>query len=185
MRLMQGFFILVTSLQLHNMKFKILPGCDLFDSFCEKLELGRQYSKLAQQWAEAQGATEWAEPHSAFKGGVAGLVFAKKPNGWTPIDVGIFRPRLGSTLYKEMTALPFVSAATINEIVGYTPRSVEASGGKFMRMYYPGVKVLDDCILLSFKDYVTYYKPVEGMIEILESEYHALIESSNLQTQQQ
>lgn len=162
------------------MKFKILPGCDLFNAFCEILEQGKNYQLLARQWAEPQGANEWAEPHSAFSGGVAGLVFAKKPNGWTTIDVGVFRPRLGSALYKEMKALPFVGAATINELVGYTPRYVAVSGGKFMLMRHPGVKVLDGCILLSFKDYITYYKPVEGMIEILESEYRSLIEADEV-----
>lgn len=163
------------------MKFKIPQGCDLFNAFSEKLELGRQYQELAKQWAVRNGSEEWVQPHSAFKGGVAGLVMKEKPNGWALLDAGIYRPRLGSSLFKEMKALPFVGDAEINELISYTPKSVATGSGKFMRMYHPGVRVLDDCILLSFKDYITYYKPVDGMVEILESEYHQLVEAANLQ----
>jgi hypothetical protein len=149
---------------INNMKFKILPGCDLFDQLCEMFEHGRGYKKQAQAWAEAKGAESWAEPHNSFMGGVAGLIFDKKPVGWAHLTDKIYRPRVNSALFKEMEAVPFLSAVDINDAFGYKPRSVKV-GEKFMMMHYPGV---------SIGDYINYYEPVEGMVEILESEYRAL-----------
>ena len=155
------------------MKFKILPGCELFDKLTAIQSKVQSSKDVIKSTLIEKGYTgEHAQASSHYLLKVDGIeIHGEKPKGWKVVDKyqQLYFPLAANKKDLEwVTALPSVSNDELNDLLNF---SFSVGGG--LELYYrPGVAWHKEFILVNTGD--ATYVNVEGMIEILESEYTKL-----------
>lgn len=153
------------------MYFKIDPASELFKQFQTVRKDFKAVRLAANDLLKEVGATSYKEPWGVFAGGIAGFRFpnGKIPKGWNRPKSGFTFPtksRKNKALLKQIAALPVVEASAVSSILGWDPHNAVA----LKMIPYPTIGWNEDFITIKIPDNAIY-QPVEGMIEILYSEY--------------
>lgn len=155
------------------MKFKIEPGCDLFDQLQQLKEQGLRFSKVASGWVaeNCPGATGHCHAHNAIWGGIGGVHYNIKPEGWKhvgPSCQSFYMPyRRDKKLWEAIAGLPIIHRNEFKDLIGY---GMYRGNGIISRM--PGFRFFDNAILIDTSECSHgEYIPKQGMVEILESVY--------------
>jgi hypothetical protein len=156
------------------MKYKISKESDLYFNL-RALEVKiKAANYLAYDVVKEFGAEKFAlNPHS-FAGGIGGIVFDRKPEGWKRVGKDwqdLYYPKASNKMdLEKIKGLPLVTEKEYNDITGFVGMQTISSGQGFYLIGSPGIYFGDEEILLDVNSQCTF-TPKEGMIEILESEY--------------
>jgi len=156
--------------------YKILPGCPLFDAMQRLRERGRKYDALAQKWVREHFGEDkpFGRDRGCVWGGVGVVQLDRKPSGWKyhgPRHKKQFRPHDTQVeILKELKMLPTVHRDEIRALLNYEEYEGTYRGSCYIS-FVPSMFFTDKYILIKPAEFVTTYKPVKGMIEILGSEY--------------
>jgi hypothetical protein len=155
------------------MKFKILPGCELFDKL-QDINNGVIAARAAiADTLKARGFSgKFATDKDYLISCNAVEILGEKPDGWRSVGASwqkFFWPKAtNKSMLKELNALPAISNDVLNNLLNFSFRS-----GPGLEIYYrPGVAWHKEYVLVNTDR--APYEPVEGMVEILESEYEKL-----------
>lgn len=153
------------------MYFKIDPDSALFEQFKKIREDFKAVRLAAHEMKTELGAISYTEPWGVFAGGIAGFQFPNReiPKGWKRPKMGFTFPvkaRKNKDLLRRIAALPVVEASAVSSILNWDPH-----GAVPLKMIpYPIIGWKDDFFTIKIPD-GAIYQPVEGMIEILYSEW--------------
>lgn len=173
------------------MHFKVLKGTTLFDELQSvRTEINRVNNE-ARTLAKSLGFEELFMRSGVLGGGITGLVPVNgetKPEGWR----WAFKDRTSNAIIpntkniksRELTArikaLPVVHYSALNNVLKYDDEiskrpNDRGNGTRFnlCPMVYWGDKVH----IIEVPVYSGKYQPVDGMIEILASEYSAILDA--------
>jgi hypothetical protein len=155
------------------MKYIIKQGSDLFNKLKELQAKMKEVIEAQQKFLSQFGEKiEYYPRWHCIAGGVDGICFNKNPDPklWKKFDRDGYTPKKSAKkLYEEMNSLPVVTNNEFNDLIGFK----KAFLGKRV-LFRPAVKFEDDYVLVSVDTEVNY-TPVEGMEEILDSEYKELV----------
>ena len=166
------------------MKYKITPESnkDLFDKLTEIFERGKTCDQAADQWIikEFGEYKNHGSPHSALFGGVVFVELKEKPEGWKVEgkDWQRFYSPLAKNkrVWAELSRLPKVLNSELKELLEYGNYTDTAQNGfGFTMSTRPGITICKEFCLI---DASKKYQPLEGMIEIIESEFDRLSEKA-------
>ena len=155
------------------MKFKVNKGTKLFNELIAVLKKMDQCHHAAWEIVEEVGATSYRGSYWRIGGGITALGFKKQPEGYRKEEgYNSYFPKkikVNKELLAKIDALPTVTFEDINTPLKFDfPQHI---GNKMVNV--PEVLFRKDHVLINVKDECTY-TPVEGMIEILGSEWIAL-----------
>ena len=162
------------------MKYKITPESnkDLFDKITALFKRGEECNKAANDWIINHFGEfkPYAIPYSSMFGGILAVRLDKKPDGWRVEGKdwqNLFAPKANNKkVLAELKQLPMVKSDELKELLSYKNYSGPSSNRfGFTMNSRPGVIVEDEYILL---DASNQWKPIAGVVEILESEYNML-----------
>lgn len=160
------------------MKFKVLKGTPLFDKLNSLGEEMTEYNKAAFDLVKKLGYTRMRGKSNVLAGGISSIeIKGGKPVGWRNAYSGVrdeyFPAKLKANkmLLAEIDALPVVEYDDLNKILNFDWRTSSSRNISF----HPGIHWGKKEILIDVSRHYTSYKPVKGMIEILESEYMKLV----------
>lgn len=168
------------------MKYKVLKGTDLFEKFmewdrkrtkCNDVALDLVH-KIAEPFGGSEKGEHLGEGHAFDAGGISGIALKEKPANWKAVYTkhynNIYFPmqrKVNADLLKQINDLPKMPTKERNDIIGFQPHFGDH---KYYRSY--GISFKEECILIDMDNEVPF-TPVEGMVEILESEYVKLYKS--------
>lgn len=161
------------------MKFKVIPGNELFDKFQKIRKDWTSANEAAGEWIEKNFGEDikWAGKLGVLGGGIGGINFDKKPDGFCHVGKKwhmLFMPYArNKKMWKEIDSLPVVEMSVLKDLLKYGNYSGASEGGLFFSTY-PGILIKDDVVLIDVIESITEYTPVPNMIEILISEYNQL-----------
>lgn len=161
------------------MYYKILPESALFKKMWEVFERGKAADKAAKKWIKNQFGEfkSYAPKRNAVWGGIDAIQFESKPEGWKQVGKKyqqLYYPTVRlKKLINELEDLPAVQNKEIKDLLNYGNYSGAAGGGLVWNSM-PGIIISKDYILIAASEVADDYKPVDGMTEILFSEYHQL-----------
>lgn len=163
------------------MKFKIVKGNPLYDSFMELKKRTMEVNKAANDFAKKVGGKASCRSQNVAYGGISAIEFDAKPEGWRMVGDKyrhLFFPKAtNKELLKEIAALPKIQYDEINNIVGFdAPQTVTSNQG-ILWVNCVGISYGKDYILLNVTSGAKY-NPPKHVIEILESEYEKLNKKS-------
>ena len=160
------------------MKFKILPGCELFKKLWD-IKNGMIAARAAiTDTLKAKGFSgKFATDSNSLVSCVAVEILDGKPDGWRSVGASwqnLYWPKAGNknkALRDELNALPVISNDVLNEALNFS-FCVDSGLNAYNRpavAWHMGKKY----ILVDTDD--APYEPVMGMQEILDSEYKKLL----------
>lgn len=137
--------------------------------------------KAAKKLATDVGADSWLTPTNVVYGGITG--FDKLFAGDTKLykkagkqeGTQFYFPRsvpANKALLERIAALPTVKVKDINSVLNYEPQTI---GNK--HYFSPAISYRKKVALVKTQEAVKY-KPIEGMVEITQSEYDNLLKTS-------
>ena len=162
------------------MKFKVLKGNQLFDSLCAIKIKCENATKAANELAKELGGNQAATRNLYRAGGLDAIEFTNYPDKelWRQVDRKnnpyLFYPRSKKSnvdLFERISNLPIVTYDEYNSIINFLPTfgsSDNVDGIVHFKSY--GLIITDDCALIEIGN-GSGYIPIDGMIEIFESEY--------------
>jgi hypothetical protein len=161
------------------MKYKILPGTPLFDSIQELKRFGIEADKSAEKWIiDFFGEfKKYVMPYGNTWGGISAVVLDQKPEGWRIHGDkwnSCFAPKaVNKKIWAEWAALPCVKDSEIKTLLNYGTYSGVKSGGGMGIIWstMPGLVIANDYVLVEASEIAKAYTPVDGMVEILGSEF--------------
>lgn len=156
------------------MKYKVLKGTDLF----KKLDALRQRmtdcNNAAFDLVKEIGYKKMRGKNMVLAGGISTIeIPGGQPNGWRKNHWGLkdeYYPKKNKAnkeLLARIEALPVVEYEELNEILKFDSHDSDSNKMSF----HPGVYFEKKEILIDISRHYRRYKPVKGMIEILESEF--------------
>lgn len=161
------------------MKFKVLPGGAIYNNlrlFSKKVDSVRVE---ARKLCKELGGETFAADGRFLAGGISGIVFNAKPDGWRVVGDSyrkLFFPKINKqnkAILAKIDLLPKINSKELNSIVSFEgPQTIERNDGGH-GMYWvecPKVFFGEKYILIDVSEGCTYKPPV-GVIEILESEF--------------
>lgn len=164
------------------MKYKVLPSCDLYTALTAIQLKMVECNNAANTFVKGLGyerfrLSSYRNGHQVIAGGVSSIeILTGKPEGWRKaVGHKEYMPsklKKNKDLLDKIAALPFVTNSEITDLLKYDWRNTTKSAGNRIS-FCPGVIWKKKLILIDVADYVKY-KPVAGMVEILESEYQKL-----------
>lgn len=161
------------------MKYKILPNTHLFQALTEIRQRGLQADNAAIEWVTnyfGENKPRVSPNHAAW-GGLVAIELDHKPDGWKRVGQDwqrLYAPKATQKqIYKEWDALPVVTNNEVKDMLNYGSY-VGMKDGRLTSNTMPGLVFSDDYILIETSCLALTYVPVDGMIEILESEFNAL-----------
>lgn len=164
------------------MKFKVVKGSVLFNKLDMLGEQIKEVKNLARKVARDLGFDNAYVRNFVLAGGLSGLCIADgryKPDGYKWVFKGAVWPtKANKEALLRLENLPVLTYDDLNKLVGYSEEMSErpGQGSGTVINWCPVVIFRDEYILLNVPVYSGKYKPVKGMVEILESEYNALKE---------
>jgi len=161
------------------MTYKILPGTPLFDSIQELKRVGIEADKAAEKWIiDFFGEfKKYVMPYGNVWGGISAVALPEKPVGWKDYSrnyPGWFAPKaINKGILAEWTMLPRVKDVEMKTLLRYRNYSGAKGDGQFgmLLSVMPGLVITDDYVLVETSSVAKDYVPVEGMVEILHSEF--------------
>jgi hypothetical protein len=159
------------------MKYKILKGSLLFDKFIELRERMNKVQKEATELVESLGHSRYCPALYKLAGGVSAIEFpnSEKVAGWMKLTNQNKRLHMPSKikaneeLLNKFKALPTLEFNELNDMINYDSKEAH----NLVWSSHPGVIWKSDYVLIDVNENMKY-TPVEGMIEILQSEYNDL-----------
>lgn len=163
------------------MKYKILPGCDLFAAFQSINERAKTAEKAAKDWIKEnlpESNGRYQEPNQNFSGGIVAVTFSEKPKGWVDHNkqFNLYRPKAESNIWDQWERLPQVEKKEVKDLIRYGLYK-GPNGASLHLSTFPGIVIAKEFVLIEVAEYATAYVPVHGMVEITVSEFNKLKES--------
>lgn len=167
------------------MKYKVLKGTKLFNKLVDIQNEIQRCNKVARDFVEGLGYTKFRKSRYGIGGGISSIICESgKPVGWKksytelPNEYMPAKIKKNDTLLKAIDNLPKVDENVINKLLDYDPwKSTEESqvGYGMVINVCPEVHWKKSFILIGISErYITTYKPVRNMIEIMGSEFEKL-----------
>lgn len=168
------------------MKYKVLKGTDLFDklwSIQKKMQSCQdEAQKIVNTIPEADGSSKRSH---CLAGGIAAFHFKKgwtnAPDGWRKMEKGWtqwFMPKSSDKknkeLLKKISELPVLGYEIINDLLNFHFYVTE----ELQVWHCPIVEWRSKYVLIEVPN-DKKYKPLDGMIEIMDSEYIKLSKAKN------
>lgn len=160
------------------MYFKVEKGSPLYDNLIDLMKKAKYVQEEARKLVFELGYLQYRQRSWVLWGGISSILIPKDkpvPKDWSKADDG-YMPRKyrKSTrdLAEKIKQLPVVEHDELNDLLGYDSNS---SKTPYRTSFHPAFKYIKDkeLFLISVADYMIY-TPVDGMTEILSSEYNAL-----------
>ncbi len=164
------------------MKFKVLKGTPLFKQLTAVKKEMVRCNDAAYEIIKEFGCTQMRGKFGVIAGGISGIIFQngkKPPEGWryTGESFNEYMPKKNVSANKELNKrikeLPIVEYDALNDPLNFDWHD---NDGSRKVSFHPGIKWKNNYILIDVSKHYPRYKPQEGMIEILESEYNKLAE---------
>ncbi len=165
------------------MKYKILPGCELFDKIQEINTRRIAASMSAKSWITNHfgESKPYSKPDWSMGGGISDIQLNHKPEGWKQVGdkwQSFFTPKANQKkILDEWRALPVVRNDEIKTLLNYGNYYGAKNGGLVWNTM-PGLLITKDVILVDCSEVATDYIPVEGMEEILVSEFNRIYQTA-------
>lgn len=157
------------------MKFKIPKGTPLFDAVMAVSKRMDECNAAAEALSKELGAEECYHSTYHLAGGIAGMRFPSKPEGWKDVvgQYKVYMPKAAlRDINKRIAALPTMKVEEMATILKYKNHT-GFNGNGFQMQRLPTITFLPDVILLSTID-GNPWKGCKGATEIKGSEYDAL-----------
>ena len=161
-----------------NMKYKIVKGSKLFKSLTDLKAKIDSVNSQAMNLAIELGGVSSATNNRRLAGGIDAVEFKEKPIGWKAVGEkwdNLYYPKsdkANKEIHTKINALPTMDYDELNNMVGF--KSQFSSNGRGISHYRcVGMKWSKSVILMETAD-ENKYVPIEGVIEILGSEYDKL-----------
>lgn len=161
------------------MHYKIESGSELYERMMQLQEECKEANKVCQDYVNKTygDETKWASDNYCIGGGLKAVQLDEKPEGYKSVGDSwqhLFQPYArNKKAWKEWDALPKVKQDELKSLLNYGNYSGAKQGG-FMMSTLPNVYWKEDFILVKCAEFATSYEPVEGMTEILASEFNEL-----------
>jgi len=175
------------------MNYKVIPGSEVHLKLLElkkQIIQAREASFAIMDEVRAESITE---SHMKLAGGISGFIFKTPPDTavWKRIQTGYssygYFPKsikANKDLCKRISELPLVDTKDLREIIGYKFQTYASPGGGILMSSAPAIHwSIDNQIIILQTANQAKYTPVDGIIEILGSEYEALLNEIKEQTQ--
>lgn len=160
------------------MYFRIPKGTETFNKLQALHQLIEKARASARKLVKTFGGTgEYCGEQQSIGGGIAGVEFKEKPEGWKMVGEKyqkLFMPKADQKeLWKKIKALPVIEYDELNKIVGFDgpQTAIDSRGiawinsvGMVWGTQYMLMEVAKGC----------KFKPNKDMTEIVESEYQKL-----------
>lgn len=157
------------------MKYKIESGSNLYDSIIElfdRINNGRAACKNLF----GDDAISYYLSSGHLSGPVVAVVFKTPPNKklWkkSMVFTGAHEPRetrANDDFFHNNSKIPVITSGDMNQLLGFKPQFLN-DGSSCNR---PAVAIRGDIVLVNFPEWVEY-EPIDGMKEILVSEWKKL-----------
>ena len=159
------------------MKFKILPGSELFDKMKALEKQINDADNLAKDACKKLGGKQLATSGRYLGGGIEAIQFEETPdaNLWSKVNKyhSLYRPKVrNKEAWAIIQQLPILQSSDLNSILNFNDQTV-SYGDSLIFCSRPGVFFGEKYFLVNISDGCKY-TPVEGMVEILDSEYQQL-----------
>lgn len=158
------------------MYFKVEKGVPLWNKLEELMNRIIEVRQAAKDLVNEMGFTEYGAAHFVVAGGIS-FVYSpdRKPDGYRSVGKSwqqfYFPKAVNKVLCGKIAALPVVKHNEYNDVINFKDQFV---GLKHIMAY--GLKKTGDTFLIEVSDDAKY-TPIEGMIEILASEYKMWVDS--------
>jgi len=156
------------------MKFKVLKGSDLYKKLDAVRKRIAECNNAALDLVNKLGYKKLRGKTSVLAGGISSIeILGGKPEGWRDNYWGVRneyfpkKNKANKELLASIDALPIVEYDELNNILNFNWHASETRHISF----HPGIYWRKKEILISVSENYNNYKPVKGMIEILESEF--------------
>lgn len=169
------------------MYFKVDKKSDLYDKLKVIQIRMKVANKASLDLATRLGFKQWrGESNMTIAGGIVSFYSKAKPDGYRytygsdmPNDFFPKKIKANKELLAKIEALPTVSSFDFTDLIKYDWRKCsEETGvrhGQKRVLFTPGLSFPKNGeILINVPEWITKYKPVLGMIEILSTEYNTL-----------
>ena len=157
------------------MYFKVEKGVPLWEELEKIMNQIIHVRAEAYKLVEELGFTTYAPAHNVVAGGISALHCNFKPEGFREVGErwrNLYFPKAKNKVASEKIAnLPVVQYDEYNSVIGFTEHFV----GLTHIMCY-GLKKSGDVFLIKMHEKAEY-TPIDGMIEILPSEYKMWIDA--------
>lgn len=158
------------------MKFKIDKSSPIYDSLVNLHKYGKVCEDAANEWVKNKFGKKlnFASPEGVLWGGVAAVQFISAKKGWKQINARhkLYAPQRDIDK-KSAEALPVVTKQELKDLLAYgnypCPTGINT---------IPSVTLGDGYALIAVPDAVRGYEPIDGMVEILGSEYNTLYDAA-------
>jgi hypothetical protein len=154
------------------MYFKIEPGNATYEKVKQTLAKCILYNQKAKSLAKELGFEKFGISKHHRAGGISCFESNTKPEGFVTVGKkwqNLFYPKSkNKEVIEKIKELPVMSFEEFGDAIGFKP---QFKGLNYHRAY--GLKQVDDFFLIEIDDNCDY-TPVDGMIEILASEYKSL-----------
>lgn len=164
------------------MKFKVDPKSELYEKLMEfDKKYQTTYNEIKTYVKNIGG--EAFSLNNAFHviGRVNGIQFTENPDKtlWRSVGpkyMNLYMPKSkNKAVLTALEELPYLEKDEYNNIFGNPSDVLVENQGGLGLFNAPGCKFLGKEIVLKVPSSISDYKPIPGMIEILESEYNRLI----------
>lgn len=165
------------------MNYKVNKGTELFDKLKAIEQRVKECNQAAKQWVENNfdEGTKYAQSGYLLAGGLAGVKLDEKPKGYKSVGPSwrnLYAPYArNKKVSQEWAELPTMKKKEIKDVLNYSGYT-GVRGDTMVLNEMPGLFFYDDVILIEASEYATSYKPVEGMVEILRSEFELIKEQA-------
>lgn len=159
------------------MFYKIDSGSNLHQEFCKFnqscINARSEANKLMDKYVGDPDVNYYDSDFiGVICGGISAICFDNQPdmNMWKKVKHG-YMPKCNTEFYKEIQKLPLIKYESLNSIINFEPFNV---GKRYFGSY--SINEVDGQYFIDTKGNKKYC-PVDGMIEILYSEYCAKIDA--------
>lgn len=155
------------------MYFKLEPGNSTYDNLKDAIEKCIAYNDQAQALTKELGFERYGISRHHRAGGISCIEAHPKPEGY--VSVGkkwqclVYPKASNKAVLEKIKALPVMTFEEFGSAIGFKP---QFKGLTYYRSY--GVEQVGQTYLIEVADECDY-TPAQGMVEILSSEYKALL----------
>ncbi len=160
------------------MKYKVSKGTELFKKLDDFEKEMKRCNKAAFDLVEQLGYKTMRGKYATLAGGISSIVIeGTAPPLWKKCANGSkeyfpMKRNANKELLEKIRALPIVEYDDLNKLLKYDPWKRKNADDRRIS-FHPGFICRKGYFLISVASYVKY-KPLPGMVEILESEYEKL-----------
>jgi hypothetical protein len=159
------------------MKFRVNKGTPLFDKLILLQEKMWDCNNAAYDLVKKMGYKRMRGRGMVLAGGISTIeILGGKPEGWRDNTYGVSneyfpkKNKQNKEILAKIKALPVVEYRELNDLVNFDMHDTKSNRISF----HPEIIWGDDAILIGISSQYENYKPVKGMVEILESEYNLI-----------